>query len=188
MFLASSAHAELFNRGTDSLGNQLIYDSDLNITWYDFTRSYDTWQNQMDWADALSVTYGSNTYTDWRLPITFNQSCWGYNCTNSEMGHLYYTELGNSAGGPFTNTGDFQNLISVHYYWSSTEYAANSSDACVFVFFDSGLQSNLEKSHTRPALAVHPGDVAPEPISSILFVTGGAVLTGRRYLRRKRTT
>lgn len=32
------AHAALYNRGTDSLGNQLIYDSDLNITWYDYTK------------------------------------------------------------------------------------------------------------------------------------------------------
>jgi len=30
------AEATLFLRGTDTLGNQLIYDSDRNITWYDY--------------------------------------------------------------------------------------------------------------------------------------------------------
>ncbi len=34
-----SADAGLQNRGTDSQGNRLIYDSDLNITWYDYTNS-----------------------------------------------------------------------------------------------------------------------------------------------------
>lgn len=36
LFLINTANAELFVRGTDSLGYQLIYDSDLNITWYDY--------------------------------------------------------------------------------------------------------------------------------------------------------
>jgi len=42
------SRANLVNRGTDSLGNRLIYDSDRKITWYDFTYSHvsssDTWE------------------------------------------------------------------------------------------------------------------------------------------------
>ena len=92
------------NRGTDSLGNRLIYDSDLDITWYDYTNDYDTWQNQMDWAGALYVDFGGTHYTDWRLPTTVDgyqvygydgTTTEGYNITSSEMGHLFYTELGN---------------------------------------------------------------------------------------------
>ena len=33
--LASAAYTELFNCGTDNEGSQLIYDDNLNITWYD---------------------------------------------------------------------------------------------------------------------------------------------------------
>jgi hypothetical protein len=77
-------HAALENRGTDSLGNRLIYDSDLNITWYDYTKNLDTWQNQVNWADALSVTFGSNVYTDWRLPTTVDGTyVYGYDGTTS---------------------------------------------------------------------------------------------------------
>lgn len=53
------AHAALQNRGTGNFGNRLIYDSDLNITWYDYTKSADSWQNQVNWASALSVNFYS---------------------------------------------------------------------------------------------------------------------------------
>ena len=56
-----SANATLELRGTDSQGNRLIYDSDLNITWYDYTAPWQndgTWQHQMNWASALSVSGG----------------------------------------------------------------------------------------------------------------------------------
>ena len=46
-------------RGTDTLGNRLIYDPDLNITWYDFSKAPAIWANQVTWADTLSVTFGS---------------------------------------------------------------------------------------------------------------------------------
>ena len=54
LLMAPSANAELFNRGTDSLGNRLIYDDSTNITWYDYTNSRRFWEEQMAWASALT--------------------------------------------------------------------------------------------------------------------------------------
>jgi len=171
-----STDANLFDRGVDSLGNKLIYDSDLNITWYDFMKSPDNWQNQVNWAAGLAVNFGVNTYDDWRLPVTFDQACSGYNCTNSEMGHLYYTELGNIAiigGGPLANTGPFQKLQGVSY-WSGTDYSPELPllNAWQFNFFG-GFQAGGAKMFDLSVLAVRPGDV-----SSTLVPVPPAVLLG----------
>ena len=122
-------HADLtlLGQGTSNHGTyNLIYDTDLDITWYDYSNSTTTWANQMGWASGLSVTFGSNVYDNWRLPSSLNQNvsspCFGYDCTGSEMGHLWYTELDNTARESLSNTGDFQNL-QAGIYWSSTEYA-----------------------------------------------------------------
>jgi hypothetical protein len=183
--LSTRAEATLFNRGTDTLDNRLIYDDDLDITWYDYTNSYDTWANQVAWAGALSVDFGGDTYNDWRLPTTVD-GVWeygtdgtttaGYNITTSEMGHLFYTELGNlgyyDTSGTYVgdgnwglnNTGDFQNLIS-YIYWSGTEYATNTVYAWLFTF-SQGYQQTVGNDNGYYGLAVRSGDVAapvPEP-------------------------
>src|ERR1700693_2381010 len=95
---ATGANAAL----TSALSGQVVNDTDLNITWladanYAKTNGYDT-DGLMTWADAQSWITSLNTanylgFNDWRLPTT-SVTCFGYNCTGSEMGHLFYNELG----------------------------------------------------------------------------------------------
>lgn len=129
-----SAYAVLIDRG-----GGMIYDTDLNVTWlqdanYARTSGYDAdglmTRNETNiWVNNL--IYGG--YDDWRLP-TADPSCEGSNCTGSEMGHLYYTELGNQSGGPLTNTGLFINVQTDREYQSSTPWAPNSQYVMIFSF------------------------------------------------------
>ena len=51
LFLTNTSHADLnlLGQGTSTHGTyNLIYDTDLDITWYDYSNSKDTWQNQVD--------------------------------------------------------------------------------------------------------------------------------------------
>lgn len=99
-------------------------------------------------------------HNNWRLPTTLqpDASCSGqgdvsngYNCTGSEMGHLFYTELGGTAANPILGSTDpdialFSNIQS-YYYWSGTEYPLGTRDAWDFTF-DYGYQLN----YLRPLL------------------------------------
>jgi len=207
--LVTSANAALITRGTGISTHgtfNLIYDTDLDLTWYDFTNAGDLWNNQADWAGALSVDFGGDTYDDWRLPSTVDGSTvwsydgtttYGYNVTNSEMGHLYYTELGNKGyfatdgtfpqpGWGLLNTGDFQNLIAASY-WSGTAVAGSPGWYWNPMLADGG-QLTFHWSGTFYGLAVRDGDVGvvPEPVTITLLGIGLVGLAGATARRRQK--
>ena len=178
------AALNLIGQGTSTHGTyNLIYDTDLDLTWYDYTSDYTTWQNQLNWADALSVNFGGSVFDDWRLPMSDN--CSGYNCTGSEMGHLYYTGLGNTAGGPLSNKGDFQNLYATTYFSGSTYYLEPVGQVPKVFHLATGNQQWYNMSSNLYALAVRDGlGIVPEPVSSTLFIVGGATLGFRRFRKK----
>ncbi len=190
--MQAQADLYLIGQGTSAHGTyNLIYDTDLDITWYDYTNPAAIWQDQMAWVSALSVNFGVNTYTAWRLPATVDgpfvygydgTTTAGYNITNGEMGDLYYTELGNlgeydTSGDPtgcgsdcLTNTGDFQNLLPTQY-WSSTSYLGWPDVAWRFIF-DRGIQYYGDALDLRSGIAVHDGLLTPNPSVYQLPATG----------------
>jgi hypothetical protein len=191
--LSGAAQAALINRGADSLGNRLIYDDDLNITWYDYTNSATYWATQMNWAANLEVTLGSQTFDDWRLPSTVDGgwSTRGGNITSSEMGHLYYTELGNIYSTGLTNTGPFEHLLSADY-WSDTDSSLGANEAWYFATYNGYQASGIKTGTGKYALAVRNGDVAvvPVPAAVWLFSTGlmGLLGVGHRQRRARHAT
>ena len=159
--LVTIANADLQNNGND-----LIYDTDRNITWYNPNVSAMSWDQAMAWAEGLTV----GGATGWRLPTAYNQDgsypLYEYNVIGSELGHLYYVELGNAAYGPLINTGPLTNL-QAGSYWSSSTTAQFAGNAFVFNF-NTGRQAHANKTLLFNVLAVHSGSVgAPVPMVEV---------------------
>lgn len=167
-----------------------------------------TWITAQNWIGAMNAANYLG-FNDWRLPTTLNMdtSCsskyygaasntsapptlayWGYNCAGSEMGHLFYNELGGMAGSDIatTNNANYSlfNNIKLNHYWSGTEYAPNTSGAWEF-FFINGSQDYKLKGLNYYALAVRSGQVTSVPIPSAAWLLGSGLL-GLASIRHKR--
>ena len=173
LVFAHSAKAALQDKG-----GGLIYDEDLGITWMqdaNYAEGTMTWDEAVAWVDGLDF----QGYDDWRLP-TSDTTCFGKDCTDSEMGHLFYTEeITSAAMGLFSD-------VKSSMYWSSTEY----DDIQAWRFnFKYGTQGTSKKDLKRYVWAVRDGKstppIVPEPISSLLFITGGATLAVKRYRKKE---
>ena len=196
-------------------GGGLIYDADRNITWlqnanhgagsaqddgFSNTDGLMTWQSAVAWAANLSYydSVRDVTYTDWRLPTTVqpDPTCSqqegggafsaGANCTGSEMGHLFYQELGGTSFASILTSNDpdlnlFTN-VQGDGYWSEN-FDANFA----WVFNHGyGLQGPDNKTLGYYAWAVRDGDVAsavPLPAALWLLATGLVGLAGRSLRR-----
>ena len=158
------------------LGGGLIYDDDTDITWMqsaNYAGSTMTWDNAMTWVDNLVF----QDYDDWRLPVT-DTSCSKYDCTESEMGHLYYSEgITDESPGLFAD-------VRPYMYWSGTDY---DLDKAWRFNFKTGYQNTSDKEEKRYVWAMRNGKssppVVPEPVSSLLFIAGGATLAIKRIRR-----
>lgn len=204
-------------------GGGMIYDDVLKITWlananqgagstfddgFSTTDGRMTWANAVAWADQL--VHGG--FSDWRLPTTLqpDANCsnsfdpgaphgiqsFGSGCTGSELGHMFYNNLGGNANeSVLTQNGDspqeianlalFTNVQS-NLYWSGTEYAPNTNNAWRFGTIN-GFQFNSSKSNEFNAWAVRPGDVGRVPVPGTLALLGlglGLIGIGRARGRR----
>jgi hypothetical protein len=181
---SSGAGAALFDRG-----GGLIYDDVLNVTWLQdanlaatntFGVSGINTDGTMSWNTAQAWIAAMNAanylgYSDWRLPTTPDAGGpfvygwdgvqpytynYGYNMTTSEMGYMFYVNLGNvgllptnynglnarSPGtfglinvGPFQNFGQpFQPTLAIPY-WSGTQSVYDPNSAWYFDFYFGNL-------------------------------------------------
>ena len=199
----SNVNAALLER----LNGVAYYDTEANLTWladanYAMTSGYDSdgymdWVTANTWASSLTISGVS----DWRLPTTqfLDSSCsnqtatqsWGYGCTSSEMGNLFYNVLGGDLYTSIDTTHNdnydlFTNILtdSGYTYWSSTQY--DSYRAWTFDF-DNGHQGYTSFPNVFSAWLVHDGDVSasvvPVPAAVWLFCSGllGLIGVARRH-------
>jgi hypothetical protein len=204
--LTTVSHAALIDKG-----GGLIYDTDLDLTWLsdanaaagsafdDGTNTGDggmSWASAVAWADSLTAGGGTN----WRLPTTADPDAacsdtddpTGFSCTGSEMGHLFYVELGGDPNSTIFTSGDptllalFSN-IQANTYWSGTTEAGFADYAWTFTF-SLGAQSDAFKTtNFLQAWAVHDGDVSAVPAPGAVWLLGtgliAVILKTRRRIR-----
>ena len=217
--LSLSVNAALYDRG-----NGLIYDDALDITWlqdanYAHTSGYTASNGNggMSWdaAQAWIAQLNYDGYDDWRLPsanlmnatapcTSYDGSCdAGWNNTTSELGHMFYNNLGNlgskdsngrdQSGHGVTNSSfidsntgaslSFSNLQ--NYYWFSERSSVYSW--CAWALYTQGMvQVQCSEDFSGNFIwAVRDGDVSTVPIPAAAWLFGSA-LAGLGVVRRKK--
>ncbi len=197
LVLSTGVNAALIER----LGGLAYYDDAADLTWladanYAQTSGYDSdglmsFSKANTWAASLDID-GVAGADGWRLADTlqpdascqFNGSLsYGFNCTGSEMGSLFYNVLGNTSGS-LSNTGPFSNVQSF-YYWSATVSALDTNYAWYFNM-NNGYQLDIGRSSDLYAWAVMSGDVSTVPVPAAVWLFGSGLIGLISFTRRKK--
>ncbi|MEI6068738.1 MAG: hypothetical protein WCP96_15455 [Methylococcaceae bacterium] len=156
---------------------------------YHLTSSdFNTGTGKMSWwgAEAWANNLTLGGVKSWSLPITI-PAISGYNRSGSQMGDLFYNQLGGVAGSSIATSHNanynlFTN-VQTYAYWSDSEYAPVPSFAWYFRT-GNGSQGYNEKYGLLSAWAVHAGDVAAVPVPGAFWLFSSA-LVGLMGLKRR---
>jgi hypothetical protein len=183
-----------------SNGGGLVYDTVLDITWYNYTASGSskTWNQMNDWATNLSITVDGVAITGWRLPITAEtagEAGFGY-LAAGEMGDLYYNTLGNfpkddnhPTNGGLRKRGLMTDL-GTFVYWTGTGYSDPKYPLVSYHYtftMTNGYQGySSDPTKGISALAVHDGNVggAVVPIPATILLLAPCI-AGLAVVRKK---
>jgi len=185
LMVTTNANAALVGRlaitdgGTDY---QAYYDTESDLTWLTDA----TGGTLSAWLPNLDVS----GITGWRAPKNNNTNCSSVNCTDSELGNLFYNVLGGVAFTPLESTHNdnyylFDNIQdSLYYSWP------NYSSTIYWVFdMHSGRQLTTPRITNGYIWAVHDGDVGvsavPVPAAVWLFGSGLIGLAGLAKRKEK---
>ena len=156
------------------------YSGQYSLSAADFSSSHlglTTWFGAQGFVNYLnSIDYGGTK--QWALPTarydSFNQG------VGSELGQLFYNELGGTMENIMPNTINFINEQGL-VYWSGTEAFPDSVWA-----FDTwlGFQHDFGKPSTLAIWAVSPGQVSAVPIPGAVWLFGTG-LVGLLSLKRR---
>jgi len=212
IFVSLPANAALVS----ALSGQAVYDTDRDISWVadanlaasnTFGVTGINANGTMTWDKANEWIAGMNTanylgFNDWRLPSTLvpDNGCTnsdgsprtdsrGFDCTGSEMGHLFYDEFGATRLTSVLSTGDSTELakftnVQSNSYWSGSEF--DSSNAWGFNFGLGGQGTGGKDFSSTFAWAVRSGDVSAVPVPAAVWLFGSGLIGLLGMARRKR--